>query len=74
MYYLAVATSACAGLKCNRRVGQATLANLDECVYWSVVDRSRSYPGWPHSSQVIIFFATAAVLILSLLLPERFRR
>ena len=72
MYYLAVVTSASAGLTAIAvwlRQKWAVWANVIIGA-WSIL--LVGMLGGPRASQVVIFCATAGVLIFSLLLPERF--
>jgi hypothetical protein len=72
MYYLAVVTSVSAGLNAIAvwlKQKWAVWANVIIGA-WSII-LVRVVDG-PRTSQVVIFCATASVLVLSLLLPERF--
>jgi len=74
MYYVAVVTSVCAGVNAVAvwlKHRWAIWANVVIGV-WSIILVGITVG--PLGSQIIIFFATAGVLIFSLLLPERFRR
>jgi hypothetical protein len=72
MYYIAVVTSASAGVNAIAvwlRHKWAVWANV-VIGAWSIL--LVGILGGPRASQVVIFFATASVLVFALLLPERF--
>src|SRR5439155_14026805 len=73
IYYVTVVTSACAGPRPSP-YGSGKIGPFGANVIigvWSII--LVEIAGGPRASQIVIFCATAAVLIFSLLLPERFR-